>query len=309
MEVTGIGMMMLVPVLLEVGTEAQKERFVAKTRSGDSKWAQGYSEPGSGSDLASLRSRAELVGDEWLINGHKIWTTRAHEANFMFALLRTEPAAAKHAGLSYILLDMRQPGITVRPILQINGGREFSEVFLENVRTPADWIVGERGKGWTVSRVNLKHERASIGSSARTLPVFEKLVRLAKEVQYNGAPAIKDPLIRSRLAAIEGYVQAQRWSGFYQLTWAARGETAGVLGFTNKITTTNIGQELASIATDVIGPSALNMPSGETERGPERWINQILGSIALSIAGGTSNIQRNIIAEQGLGLPRDDVEH
>jgi alkylation response protein AidB-like acyl-CoA dehydrogenase len=157
MEVTGIGMMMVVPTLLEVGTEAQKERFVSKTVRGEYKWAQGYSEPGSGSDLASLRSTAVLHGDEWVINGQKIWTTRAHEANYMFALLRTEPDAPRHAGLSYILLDFKQPGVTVRPIKQINGGQEFAEVFLDDVRTPADWIVGKRGEGWATSKVNLKH--------------------------------------------------------------------------------------------------------------------------------------------------------
>jgi alkylation response protein AidB-like acyl-CoA dehydrogenase len=308
MEVTGPGMMMLVPTLLECGADWQKERFVPKTLTGEYKWAQGYSEPGSGSDLASLKARAELLGGEWVINGHKIWTTRAHEANYMFALLRTEAEAPKHSGLSYILLDLRQPGVTIKPILQINGGREFSEVFLENVRAPADWIVGKRGEGWMVSRVNLKHERAAIGSSGRSLPVFESLVRLAQKTLYNGRPAIKDPLIRSRLAAVEGYMQAQRWSGFYQLTLAARGESAGALGYTNKITTTNINQELAAIATDIIGAAALRMPAEEGTRGPERWVNQILGSIALSIAGGTSNIQRNIIAERGLGLPRDNSD-
>jgi alkylation response protein AidB-like acyl-CoA dehydrogenase len=303
LEVPGPGMMMLVPTLLECGTEWQKERFVPRTISGEFKWAQGYSEPGSGSDLASLKSRAELVGEEWIINGHKIWTTRAHEADYMFALLRTEPGALKHDGLSYVLLDMRQPGVTVKPILQINGGREFSEVFLDNVRTPADWIVGKRGEGWAVSRVNLKYERAAIGSSGRSQPVFDSLLRLAHRTQYRGRPAIKDPAIRNRIAAVEGYLEAQRWSGLYQTTLGTRGEPAGVLGYTNKITTTNINQEIAAIAAEIIDSAGLKAPAGEAG-GIERWNNQILGSIALSIAGGTSNIQRNIIAERGLGLPR-----
>jgi alkylation response protein AidB-like acyl-CoA dehydrogenase len=301
--------MMLVPTLLEVGSERQKEQFVSQTLAGEYKWAQGYSEPGSGSDLASLKSRGELKGNEWVINGHKIWTTRAHEADYMFALLRTEPSAPKHEGLSYILLDMKQPGVTVKPILQINGGREFSEVFLDDVRTPADWIVGVRGGGWAVSRVNLKHERAAIGSSGRSRPVFESLLRLAQKTELQGAPAIKDPAIRARLAAVEGYLDAQRWAGLYQLTLGTRGEGSGVLGYTNKITTTNINQELAAIATDIIDAAGLRMPSEGSERGPERWNNQVLGSIALAIAGGTSNIQRNIIAERGLGLPRQSTEN
>jgi alkylation response protein AidB-like acyl-CoA dehydrogenase len=307
-EVPGIGMMMLAPVLLECGTSEQKDRFIPKTLTGEYRWAQGYSEPGAGSDLASLKSRAELVGAEWIINGHKIWTTRATESTHMFALLRTEPDAPKHAGLSYILLDLDQPGVTIRPIHQINGGREFCEVFLDNVRTPADWIVGRRGEGWSTSRVNLKHERASIGSAGRSQPVFESLLRLARRTQYRGRPAIEDRLIRNRIAALEGHLEAQRWSGYYQLTLGSRGESAGVLGLTNKITTTNINQEIASIATEIIDSAGLLSPENEGGRGLERWNNQILGSLALSIAGGTSNIQRNIIAERGLGLPRDGAD-
>jgi alkylation response protein AidB-like acyl-CoA dehydrogenase len=308
-EVPGIGMMMLAPVLLECGTEWQKEQFIPKTLTGDYRWAQGYSEPGAGSDLASLKSKAELQGEQWVINGHKIWTTRAHEATHMFALLRTEPEAAKHAGLSYILLDLRQPGVTIRPIHQINGGREFCEVFLDNVRTPADWIVGKRGEGWAISRVNLKHERASIGSSGRSGPAFESLLRLAKKSTLDGQPALQHPQLRGRIAAVGGYLEAQRWSGYYQLTLGCRGESAGVLGLINKITTTNINQEIAAIAAEIIGACGLLAPGGDDGRGPQRWNNQILGSLALSIAGGTSNIQRNIIAERGLGLPRDGADN
>jgi alkylation response protein AidB-like acyl-CoA dehydrogenase len=310
MEIPGIGLMMLVPTLLEVGTEAQRERFVKKTVEGEYRWAQGYSEPGSGSDLASLKSKAELVGDEWVINGHKIWTTMAHTANYMFALLRTEPDAPKHAGLSYILLDFNQPGVTVRPIKQISGSREFCEVFLEDVRTPADWIVGKRGEGWNVSRVNLKHERNAVGSASRSVPVFQKLVALAKTTALHGKPAIEDPSIRRRLAAVEGHVMAQLWSGYHQLTLDARGESAGVLGLVNKITTTNIGQELALIATDILADTGLLMPPEDTRRGgEEKWMNQVFGSLGLSIAGGTSNIQRNIVSERGLGLPRETIEN
>lgn len=305
MELMGPGVYMVAPVLLECGTPWQKEHFIPKTLNGEYRWAQGYSEPGSGSDLASLRSRAELVNGEWVINGHKIWTTRADEANFMFALLRTEPHAAKHAGLSYILFDLRQPGVTIRPIHQINGGRDFSEVFLDNVRTPADWIVGERGGGWAVSKVNLKHERNAIGNTTRTQPVLDSLVRAAKMVRYRGQPAIKDPVIRSRIVAVETQIQAQRWAGYYQTTVQSDGGNPGVLALLNKLTTTNINQELAAIAADIIDTDGLRAPSTDRKGGQERWLNQILGSLALSIAGGTSNIQRNIIAERGLGLPRD----
>lgn len=307
MEVIGGGMMMLVPVLLEVGAEWQKERFVPKTVSGDYKWCQGYSEPGSGSDLASLRTSAELVDGEWVISGQKIWTTRAPEADFMFALVRTEPQAPKHQGLSYLLLDMKQPGITIRPLRQISGESEFSEVFFDDVRTPADWIVGERGKGWEVSKVNLKHERAGVGSAARATYLLHSLLKIARETEIDGKPAIKDPIIRNRIATIDGYVQAQLYGGYYQTTLSTRGEPAGVIGLCNKLNNTNIGQMVAEVATDIVGDMMLRMPPESGRAGPERWFKQAMGSLGLSIAGGTSNIQRNIIAERGLGLPRDPV--
>ncbi|MGE4609736.1 MAG: acyl-CoA dehydrogenase family protein, partial [Myxococcota bacterium] len=151
-DVRGIGPSMLVPTLLEKGTEWQKEKFVPPTVRGEVIWCQGYSEPGSGSDLASLQTKGELVGDEWVINGQKIWTSGAQHADYMFCLTRTEPDAPKHAGISYLLIDMKQPGIDVQPLRQITGAATFNQVFLTDVRTPADWIVGKRGEGWLVSR-------------------------------------------------------------------------------------------------------------------------------------------------------------
>jgi len=307
MEVPGNGVALLTPTLLEWGTEAQKERFIPATVRGEYLWAQGYSEPGAGSDLASLRSKAELVGDEWIINGHKIWTTLAYTSTHMFALLRTEPDAPKHAGLSYILLDFKQPGVKVRPIRQINGQQEFCEVFLDGVRTPADWLVGERGKGWQVSRTTLKFERNHVGSSTRTVGMVKQLIKLAQRTKIDGRPAIEHEDIRQRLAVIEGYVEAQVWSGYHQLTLAGKQAPAGVLGLTNKLSTTNTYHRVASLAADIIGASALLEPKHEGDRGgAEKWMNQYFGSLGLSIAGGTSNIQRNILAERGLGLPRAD---
>jgi alkylation response protein AidB-like acyl-CoA dehydrogenase len=303
-EVPGIGMMMLVPVLLECGTEWQKEKFIPKTVTGEYRWAQGYSEPGSGSDLASLRTRGVLEDNEWVINGHKIWTTRAHEANFMFALVRTEPDAPKHEGLSYLLLDFKQQGVTVKPIKQISGELEFSEVFLDDVRTPADWIVGERGKGWSISKVNLKHERSAVGSAARSQALFRSLLSLARSTRIDGRPAIEDPAVRERIAMVEGYVKAQLYAGYYQTTLASRGDPAGVLGLCSKLNNTNIGQMISGIASDIAAEALLRLPAEKGKVGNERWFRQVMGSLGLSIAGGASNIQRNIIAERGLGLPR-----
>jgi alkylation response protein AidB-like acyl-CoA dehydrogenase len=305
MEVPGNGVALLIPTLLEWGTEEQKERFIPATVAGEFRWAQGYSEPGAGSDLASLRSRAELRDGLWVINGHKIWTTLAYTSTHMFALLRTEPDAPKHEGLSYILFDFKQPGITVRPIRQINGQEEFCEVFIENATTPVDWLVGARGRGWEVSRTTLRFERNHVGSSSRTTGVLQQLIKLAQRTSIDGRPAIEHEDIRQRLAQIEGYVEAQMWSGYHQLTLASKQQSAGVLGLTNKLLTTNTYHRVALLAADIIQSAGLKMPPEEGRGGGEKWMNQFFGSLGLSIAGGTSNIQRNILAERGLSLPRN----
>jgi alkylation response protein AidB-like acyl-CoA dehydrogenase len=305
-DISSNGVQMLVPTLLEHGTDWQKEKFIPRTIGGEYLWAQGYSEPGSGSDLASLKTRGELVGGEWVINGQKIWTTRAHLCQYMFALIRTEPEADKRSGISYLLLELKQPGITIRPIHQIDGGREFCEVFFDNARTPADWIVGQRGKGWEVSKSTLKHERNWVGAAASLRDLFDKLVKLAQSTQRSGRPAIADPLIRDRLVALEGAVLAHTYSGYYQLTKGALNEEPGIIGLMNKLNSTDLGQEVAAIATDLIGPDLMKAPGGGKDRGNERWVNQVIGSLGMAIAGGTSNIQRNIIAERGLQLPREE---
>ncbi len=307
----GIGTMMLAPTLLEKGAEWQKEKWVPGTVLGEIFWCQGYSEPGSGSDLASLMTRGELDGDDWVINGQKIWTSGATTADFMFCLVRTEPEASKHAGISYLLIDMKQPGIDVRPLKQMNGSAHFNEVFFTDVRTPKDWIVGKRGEGWIVSRTTLKHERNSIGNAAMTEVTFKGLVRLAKETELNGRPAIEDPAIRERLGRIEGYVQAHKSSGYRQLTHQLRGEEPGIIGLMNKLHSTNINQDVSKLAFDLLADEALTDPlgggrlMGVAPKGAVGWINQYMSALGVAIAGGTANIQRNVIAERGLGLPRD----
>jgi alkylation response protein AidB-like acyl-CoA dehydrogenase len=300
---------MLVPTLLEKGAEWQKEKFVGPTIRGEIVWCQGYSEPGSGSDLASLQTRAELEGDEWVIHGQKIWTSGAHLADYMFCLCRTEPEAEKHAGISYLLLDMHQPGVRVRPLRMMTGEANFNEVFLDSVRTPKDWIVGRRGEGWLVSRTTLKHERNSIGNAEQVLTQFEGLVRLARRATRGGRPALADPRVRERLVEIEGYVRAHQYSGYHQLTKAARGESPGIVQTMNKLNGTNIVQRIAKLALELLADDGLRdagtrvmteAPSSEAG-----WVAQYMGSLGGAIAGGTANIQRNIIAERGLGLPRD----
>jgi alkylation response protein AidB-like acyl-CoA dehydrogenase len=309
MEARGIGTMMLVPTLLERGEEWQKEKFVRPTIAGEINWAQGYSEPGSGSDLASLKTRGELVGDEWVINGQKIWTSGAQHAHYMFCLVRTEPEASKHAGISYLLLDMKQPGVDIRPLRQMTGGADFNEVFLNDVRTPKDWIVGKRGEGWNVSRTTLKHERNSIGSTQGTRATLTGLVKLAQEATVNGRPALEDHSVRQRLAELQGHVRAHQYSGYRQLTQDAAGGDAGIINMMMKLLSTEIGHDAARLALDLIGDDAMlsagDPTLGLSPKGSQGWISRYMYTLGIAVAGGTANIQRNVIAERGLGLPRD----
>jgi alkylation response protein AidB-like acyl-CoA dehydrogenase len=311
MEPRGIGTMMLVPTLLDRGTEWQKEKFVEATILGQITWCQGYSEPGSGSDLASLKTRGELVGDDWIINGQKIWTSSAMEADYMFCLVRTEPEAKKHAGISYLLIDMNQPGIDVRPLKQMTGSMEFNEVFFNDVKTPKDWIVGKRGEGWLVSRTTLKHERNAIGSAAQTVGLLDALVDLARERKIDGRPAIEDQTIRRGLVELEGYVRSHQYSGYLQMSKDLKGENAGVLQMMTKLNSTNIGHMIAKLAMEILGSDGLVAPSthglGMGGSGSANWITQYMSSVGVAIAGGTANVQRNVIAERGFGLPRDSA--
>jgi alkylation response protein AidB-like acyl-CoA dehydrogenase len=306
-EVAGNGTTMVIPTLLQHGTDWQKQHFLPPTVLGDFIWAQGYSEPNAGSDLASLRTKGELVGDHWVINGQKIWTSHAQNSHYMFALVRTEPDRPKHSGISYLLIDLHQPGVTIRPLRQMTGRSEFCEVFLDDVRTPADWIVGERGQGWTISRTTLKHERSTIGGSERNDETFLKLVSLAKRRTRHGAPAIADKQIRQKLVELEGWIMAQKASSYRRMSLALEARDEGLVGLVNKQLTTEIAQRVAALAQELIAESALTdpIPARGMKRGDEKWLDQIMGSLAVAIAGGASNIQRNIIGERGLGLPRD----
>jgi alkylation response protein AidB-like acyl-CoA dehydrogenase len=304
-EIMGQGPSMLVPTLLEHGTETQKEYFVRDTLLGRIRWCQGYSEPGAGSDLASLRTRAVLEGDFWTVNGQKIWTSSARDAHWMFALVRTDPEKPKHDGISYLLIDMKTPGIDVRPLRQMTGDADFNEVFFENVRVPAKNIVGQRGQGWIVSRSTLKHERALIGGSHLTRRMFEGIVMVAKALTVHGRPAIADSVIRNRLVELEARLLANEYQGYRLLTMSARGEEPGLAAMVMKLASTQLGYDLAKLAMDVIGDRALLAPGEANAPALGMFGSAYMWSLGVLIAGGAANIQRNIIAERGLGLPRD----
>ncbi len=309
----GQGVGMIVPTLLEVGEEWQREKFIPPTLRGDMVWCQGYSEPGAGSDLASLRSTARLEGDEWIIDGHKIWTSDASDAQYMFGLFRTEPDASKHGGISYLLLEMDQPGIEVRPLRQLTGALDFCEVFLDGARAPADWIVGSRGQGWQVTRVNLKHER-NLGGGPAMRNLFRSLLELARRQSIEGRPAIEDPVVRRRLASIDCYVRCVETTHMRQLSAVSRGEEESVAlpMMMNKLFQTDLRERIFRLAYDLLDADGLRNPAAEdlatwrnhtgTNTG---WVEQYLFCLSGPIAAGSSNIQRNVIGERGLGLPRD----
>jgi alkylation response protein AidB-like acyl-CoA dehydrogenase len=304
---------LLVPTLLEFGTEAQKRRFIPPTLAGEMRWCQGYSEPGSGSDLASLQSTARLEGDHWVINGQKIWTSNAKQAHYMFGLFRTEPEAPKHSGISYLLVPMDSPGIEVRPLKQMTGSLEFNEVFFTEARAPAENILGERGQGWQISRATLKHERNLIGNPGLMARQFGLLLHAARRATRNGRPAIEDPVVRDRIAEIECYVRACETANLRMLSASARGEELSVMlpMMMIKLYSTDVMQKIACAAFDLLGSDGLLEPDAEhasvydtsgTIRGA---VYNYMYSLGPAIAGGASNIQRNIIGERGLGLPRD----
>ena len=310
MELSGQGAGMLVPTLLELGTDEQKERYVRATIRGELDWCQGYSEPGAGSDLASLQTRGDWQGDHWIVNGQKIWTSNAMEADMMFALVRTEQGESKHAGISYLLIDMKDPGVRVSPLKQVTGTEEFCEVFLDDVKVPGENIVGKPGGGWKVSKATLVHERALIGRADALTLVFDALVKLARGVLVDGRPAIESEHVQQQLAEIKGYVDAQLYTGHRLLTSAVKLKHPGIIALMGKLHATNVSHMFSRLALDLIGDAALEAPSTVAyspvfDGQLESWLGQWMWSPAIATAGGSANVQRNIIGERGLGLPRE----
>jgi alkylation response protein AidB-like acyl-CoA dehydrogenase len=313
-----LGFGLLVPTLLEVGEEWQKEKFIPPTVRGEIRWCQGYSEPGAGSDLASLQTRGELVGDEWVINGQKIWTSTAEVCDYIFCLVRTEPDQAKHAGISYLLVDMHQPGVEVRPLKQMTGNLGFNEVFFTDAKTPKDWIVGERGGGWRVTRATLKHERSGLRDIGDATAMLEPLVTLAKTRTKDGRPAIEQPEVRQKIAELEGAMLANAYALRFRASKVLKGQDPGRIALMAKLNRTDSYQEVVKLAIDLVGDDALLLGAAEEAvslgfEAPtcpaesDEWVSGFMGSLGFVSAGGTSNIQRNLIAEHGLGLPRDSA--
>ena len=305
--VGGQGVTMLVPTLLEMGTEEQKREFIRPTIQGEMIWCQGYSEPGSGSDLASLRTSAVLDGDHWVVNGQKIWTSTAREAHWIFCLVRTEPAAPKHKGISFLLFRMDTPGIEIRPLVDMTGAANFNELFFTDVRVPRHQIVGERGAGWFVANTILGHERDSLGDPNITLSRLHALIELMKTETIDGRPLVEYPTFRDRLMQIQGRVMALRCNDMRILSARVNNRDARLARMIVKLQGTELRHELEQLGIDAMGEIGLAFGNGANPylRDAGSWQNHYMYFLGLIIGGGTSQIQKNIIGERGLGLPRE----
>ena len=303
---SGQGISMLTPVLLEMGTEAQKQQFIKPTIHGEMVWCQGYSEPGAGSDLASLTTKAELDGDEWVINGQKIWTSTAHLADWIFCLVRTEPEAPKHQGISFLLFDMNTPGIEIRPLVDMTGKANFNEVFFTDVRVPKHQIVGNRGQGWLVANAILGHERGSLAPPDAAQSRLDGVTRLMNSETIGGEKVIDNPVYRDRLLKLQGSVLAQKANDMRLLSARInQDQSAKLAGMIVKLTGTELRHEIEGLAIDVMGEIGLAYGDNPYLRGNGSWQYQYMYFLGLIIGGGTSQIQKNIISERGLGMPKE----
>jgi len=316
------GIKMLGSTLLRWGTPEQRRRFLPRILSGEDRWCQGFSEPGAGSDLAALTTRARLDGTDWIIDGQKVWTSVAHRANWIFLLARTDPRARGHPGISFLLCPLDQPGVEIRPIRALTGDSDFNEVFFTGARTPADLVVGAPGEGWPVAMTLLGHER---GEEAATNPILfraelDRLLALAAERGRD-----HDPLIRQRLAWCYARVEVMRYLGYRILTQVQRptepaGTELGAAASVAKLYWSEYHVAATELALDIQGLDGL-VPEG---RGPLRavrtddpgapnssgsWLGAFLNARAGTIYAGTSEVQRNILAETVLGLPKEKRAH
>ncbi|MFN6942812.1 MAG: acyl-CoA dehydrogenase family protein [Parvibaculum sp.] len=305
------GLAMVGPVIYTFGNEAQKKRFLPGILSGDDWWCQGYSEPGSGSDLASLRTKAVREGDHYIVNGSKTWTTLAQHADWIFCLVRTDPEAKQQEGISFLLIDMKTPGITVRPIITMDGSHEVNEVFLEDVKVPAENLIGEENKGWTYAKFLLGNERSGIAGVARSKKAIERLKKLATAELVDGTPLMKTDEFSRKVAEVEIDLSALEVTELRTLAAESKGRGPGPEASILKIKGTEIQQRITELAVEAVGNYALvqaprlEVTGNEFVPGPEgsQGVAQDYFNMRkTSIYGGSNEIQHNIIAKMVLGL-------
>ena len=298
-----IGQGMAAPTLMTWGQPEHHERYLPKLASGEEIWCQLFSEPAGGSDLAALRTKAEKEGDDWIINGQKIWTSGAHYSDYGILVVRTDPNVAKHKGLSYFFLDMKTPGVEIKPIKQLTGGAGFNEVYFTDVRIPDSQRLGEVGQGWQVALTTLMNERAAIGGGGGGVNV-DLAYRIASEVMIDGKTATQDSAVRAKLA--NWYVQEAglKFTGYRSMTALSKGTTPGPENSIGKLVGAPKNQEMASFCMDLM---EMNGAIWDEDLSKEAGLVQMsyMGSPGLRIAGGTDEIMANIIAERVLGLPQE----
>jgi alkylation response protein AidB-like acyl-CoA dehydrogenase len=299
------GLSMVGPLIMQFGTDAQKQRFLPKILSGEEVWCQGYSEPNSGSDLASLRTEAREDGDHFLVNGQKTWTTYAQYADWIFCLVRTDTKVKKQSGISFLLIDMKTPGVTVKPMLTSGHTTAFCETFFDNVSVPKENVVGRVNEGWTMAKALLGHERtliAAVGQSSRALV---RVKRIAQSTIKDGKPLLEDPIFRARVAQVEIELEALKMANYRSLAGAQLGHAPGPESSILKLRGSEIMQRCMELAMDAMGQNALSWFNDEgVVPSIEQWVPSAFNYLrATTIYGGSNEIQKNIIAKYILGLP------
>jgi alkylation response protein AidB-like acyl-CoA dehydrogenase len=299
-----LGLMMSGPTIIHWGTEEQKHRYPPKILSGEEIWCEGLSEPNAGSDLASMQTRAVEDGDYFVVNGQKVWTSYAHRADFIQLFVRTDPNAPKHKGISCLIVDMKTPGVIVRPLVQITGDAEFNEVFFEDARVPRTNLLGPKDEGWKVLVTTLMHERAGIGSELPVHRQLAELMKLTKTVEIDGKPANKNPAVRQKLAQFAIESQAITYNMFRSFSKRLKGTPPGPEGSINKLFGSELNMRIAMFATELLGPHAQLTQGSPFTVDHGRWSRAALWYRLLTIGGGTSEIQRGILGDRILGLPK-----
>jgi alkylation response protein AidB-like acyl-CoA dehydrogenase len=299
----GFGLGMVGPLILQFGTEEQRQQHLPAISRHDTIWCQGYSEPNSGSDLASLQTKAVLDGDHFVVNGQKIWTSRAQQAQWIFCLVRTDNKVQNQRGISFLLIDMRTPGVSIKPIKQIDGQAEFFETFFDNVRVPMKNMVGKMNEGWTMAKALLGHERTGTNANMDMNRLFGRIKKLASGYERDGQPLMKDREFRNKLAQLEMDSDCLRYTRYRLLSAVMQGKAPGPESSILKLYQTDMVQDIYELAMNVLGPDSLGWY--DTSLSEEAYDIPMYDAIfrAVSIYAGSNEIQRNIISKRVLGLP------
>lgn len=299
-----LGLSLIGPTIIAYGTDAQKQRFLANILSGDEIWCQGFSEPNAGSDLAGIRTAAKLEGDHYIVNGQKVWTSYGWAADWCALLTRSDPDSTKHKGLTYILVDMKSPGVEVRPLRQLTGETEFNELFFRDVRVPVENVLGKAGEGWEVAIGTLMHERATLGAGMQITfrRQFDRLVELSHIVERNGHPAAEDPVMRQKLAQSYIDIEIMRLNQMRSISRISQTGVPGPEGSVHKIFWSELNQRFQQVAMELLGPYAQLTDGVAIDDG--QWAYNFLRARGNTIEAGTSEVQRNIVGHFVLGLPK-----